>query len=52
MLHNPSHLEAVSPVANGKAKAKQDNIHQTKQDTDSQKKVLSVHLHGDAAFTG
>ena len=48
MLHNPSHLEAVSPVANGKTKAKQDLINNNK----SQEKVLSVHLHGDAAYSG
>ncbi|PQO22175.1 2-oxoglutarate dehydrogenase E1 component [Rhodobacteraceae bacterium WD3A24] len=44
---NPSHLEAVNPVVLGKARAKQDQH----EDTD-RTKVLSVLLHGDAAFAG
>ncbi|WP_372893367.1 2-oxoglutarate dehydrogenase E1 component [Rhodosalinus sp.] len=44
---NPSHLEAVNPVVLGKARAKQDQRH----DAD-RKEVLSVLLHGDAAFAG
>jgi len=44
---NPSHLEAVNPVVNGKARAKQDQL----GDTD-RTKVMSVLLHGDAAFAG
>lgn len=46
---NPSHLEAVDPVVVGKAKAKQI------QRGDGQKgeeEVLSLLLHGDAAFAG
>ncbi|MCE8469010.1 2-oxoglutarate dehydrogenase E1 component, partial [Rhodovulum sulfidophilum] len=44
---NPSHLEAVNPVVLGKTRAKQAqmNDHDRKQ-------VLSVLLHGDAAFAG
>ncbi|SIS66846.1 2-oxoglutarate dehydrogenase E1 component [Phaeovulum vinaykumarii] len=44
---NPSHLEAVNPVVLGKARAKQDQLgdHERHQ-------VLSVLLHGDAAFAG
>lgn len=44
---NPSHLEAVNPVVNGKARAKQAQL----QDTE-RRQVLSVLLHGDAAFAG
>jgi 2-oxoglutarate dehydrogenase E1 component len=44
---NPSHLEAVNPVVIGKARAKQDQL----GDTD-RTKVMSVLLHGDAAFAG
>ncbi|MEP4036838.1 2-oxoglutarate dehydrogenase E1 component [Pseudophaeobacter sp.] len=44
---NPSHLEAVNPVVLGKVRAKQDQ----KNDTD-RTKVLSILLHGDAAFAG
>ena len=44
---NPSHLEAVNPVVIGKVRAKQDLL----GDTD-RVKVLSILLHGDAAFAG
>ena len=44
---NPSHLEAVNPVVNGKARAKQAQF----GDAD-RTQVLSVILHGDAAFAG
>jgi 2-oxoglutarate dehydrogenase E1 component len=44
---NPSHLEAVNPVVIGKVRAKQDQL----GDTD-RTKVLSILLHGDAAFAG
>ena len=44
---NPSHLEAVNPVVIGKVRAKQEQ----KQDKD-RSKVLSLLLHGDAAFAG
>ncbi|AZQ68961.1 2-oxoglutarate dehydrogenase E1 component [Silicimonas algicola] len=44
---NPSHLEAVNPVVLGKARAKQDQLHDTKRT-----QVLPILLHGDAAFAG
>ena len=44
---NPSHLEAVNPVVIGKVRAKQDQLN----DVD-RTKVLSILLHGDAAFAG
>jgi 2-oxoglutarate dehydrogenase E1 component len=44
---NPSHLEAVNPVALGKSRAKQDQLN----DTD-RSKVLTILYHGDAAFAG
>lgn len=47
VVANPSHLEAVDPVVQGKARAEQfyrgDN---------EGKKVMSLLLHGDAAFCG
>ncbi|KAF9578818.1 hypothetical protein BGW38_005199, partial [Lunasporangiospora selenospora] len=53
MLHNPSHLEAVNPVAMGKARAKQmDLIANASPDCQLGDKVMCVQLHGDAAFTG
>jgi 2-oxoglutarate decarboxylase len=47
LASNPSHLEAVDPVAEGMARAWQDGTHQ--QD---RSKVLPLLLHGDAAFAG
>ena len=45
---NPSHLEAVDPVVEGMARARQRIV----GDTDTRKKVLPVLIHGDAAFAG
>lgn len=47
LCFNPSHLEAVAPVALGRVRAKQDR----KQDHDHSK-VMTVLIHGDAAFIG
>jgi len=44
---NPSHLEAVNPVCLGKARAKQDQLSDAER-----RKVLTILLHGDAAFAG
>jgi 2-oxoglutarate dehydrogenase E1 component len=44
---NPSHLEIVNPVVEGKARARQ----RIRGDAD-RTKVLPVLLHGDAAFAG
>ncbi|NIR60457.1 MAG: 2-oxoglutarate dehydrogenase E1 component, partial [Gammaproteobacteria bacterium] len=44
---NPSHLEAVNPVVEGKTRAKQ-----TQRGDTERKKVMSLLLHGDAAFAG
>ena len=45
---NPSHLEAVNPVMEGIARAKQDLLNRG-QDMHT---VMPVLLHGDAAFAG
>lgn len=45
---NPSHLEAVDPVVQGKARARQ----RLRQDTAERKRVLPLLIHGDAAFAG
>ncbi len=45
---NPSHLEAVDPVALGVARAKQ----RLRDDTEKREKVLPLIIHGDAAFSG
>ncbi len=43
---NPSHLEAVDPVVQGKTRA----IQRICDDTKERKKVLPILIHGDAAF--
>lgn len=47
LVSNPSHLEAVDPVVEGIARARQDPLA-----ADGEKTVLPVLLHGDAAFAG
>uniref|UniRef100_A0A8C8ZCK1 2-oxoglutarate dehydrogenase-like, mitochondrial n=1 Tax=Prolemur simus TaxID=1328070 RepID=A0A8C8ZCK1_PROSS len=47
LVANPSHLEAVDPVVQGKTKAEQFY----RGDTHG-KKVMSILVHGDAAFAG
>jgi 2-oxoglutarate dehydrogenase E1 component len=48
---NPSHLEAVNPVVEGKARARQRMIGDDGSKTD-RKVVLPLLIHGDAAFAG
>ena len=51
---NPSHLEAVNPVVEGMARARQDELRdgqgKTRQETYDH--ILPLLLHGDAAFAG
>src|SRR5262249_7461250 len=47
LVSNPSHLEAVDPVALGRARAKQ--IHARENGV---RQVMPVIMHGDAAFAG
>ena len=47
LVSNPSHLEAVDPVAMGRAYAKQ-----MRYGTDGRDRVLPIIIHGDAAFAG
>jgi 2-oxoglutarate decarboxylase len=44
---NPSHLEAVDPVVEGMARAKQDAINDPEAFS-----ILPILMHGDAAFAG
>jgi 2-oxoglutarate dehydrogenase E1 component len=44
---NPSHLEAVDPVVEGRARAKQTRVGDIEGET-----ILPVLIHGDAAFAG
>jgi 2-oxoglutarate dehydrogenase E1 component len=48
---NPSHLEAVNAVVEGKARARQRVIGDDGVSTD-RKRVLPILIHGDAAFAG
>ncbi|TAN22587.1 MAG: multifunctional oxoglutarate decarboxylase/oxoglutarate dehydrogenase thiamine pyrophosphate-binding subunit/dihydrolipoyllysine-residue succinyltransferase subunit [Actinomycetota bacterium] len=47
LASNPSHLEAVDPVVEGMARAKQDIIRDRQHFS-----VLPLLIHGDAAFAG
>jgi 2-oxoglutarate dehydrogenase E1 component len=47
LVSNPSHLEAVDPVALGRARAKQSRLGH-----DGKSKVLPILMHGDSAFAG
>ena len=47
LASNPSHLEAVNPVVEGKARARQDRI-----DGDGGQQIVPLLIHGDAAFAG
>ena len=46
LAHNPSHLESVSPVVCGIARALQD-----RKSGDSHRSVMPVLIHGDASFS-
>ncbi|RKP28148.1 thiamine diphosphate-binding protein [Syncephalis pseudoplumigaleata] len=50
LMNNPSHLEAVNPVALGKARAKQMALYDTNTDANCQlgDRVMCVQVHGDA----
>jgi 2-oxoglutarate dehydrogenase E1 component len=47
LTFNPSHLEAITPVVQGRVRGKQDAIGDRSGD-----RVVGVTLHGDAAFAG
>ncbi len=47
LASNPSHLEAVNPVVEGMARAKQDLLNRGEEAP-----VLPILIHGDAAFAG
>jgi 2-oxoglutarate dehydrogenase E1 component len=56
LVSNPSHLEAVDPVAVGRARAKQTR-HGLRgpyvdRSRETQNKVVPIVMHGDAAFAG
>ncbi len=47
LMNNPSHLEAVDPVAAGFARGRQELLPDAER-----RRVLTLLLHGDAAFAG
>ena len=47
LAFNPSHLEAVDPVVEGRARARQD-----RRGGEAYRNVMPVLMHGDAAFAG
>jgi 2-oxoglutarate dehydrogenase E1 component len=47
LVSNPSHLEAVDPVALGRTRAKQVHV-----GDNARNRVVPVIMHGDAAFAG
>ena len=55
LLPNPSHLEAINPVAQGRVRAEQQLLasKSSSLSVDEQRRaVLCVQVHGDAAFSG
>jgi 2-oxoglutarate dehydrogenase E1 component len=47
LVSNPSHLEAVYPVALGRTRARQE-----REGDDARRRIMAIVLHGDAAFAG
>jgi 2-oxoglutarate dehydrogenase E1 component len=47
LAFNPSHLEAVNPVVEGRVRAKQDRTRDAERS-----RVVPLLIHGDAAFSG
>ncbi|KAG9489910.1 hypothetical protein GDO78_005691 [Eleutherodactylus coqui] len=56
LLPNPSHLEAINPVAVGKTRARQQSLLEGDYSSDSSAqpgdKVVCLQVHGDASFSG
>jgi 2-oxoglutarate dehydrogenase E1 component len=56
LVSNPSHLEAVDPVAIGRSRAKQTRYGlrgaYIDRSPETQNKVVPIVMHGDAAFAG
>ncbi|XP_044047758.1 probable 2-oxoglutarate dehydrogenase E1 component DHKTD1, mitochondrial [Siniperca chuatsi] len=56
MLPNPSHLEAINPVAQGKTRARQqlrkEGDYSPKDNAQPGDQVICLQVHGDGSFTG
>ncbi|RMD76982.1 MAG: 2-oxoglutarate dehydrogenase E1 component, partial [Chloroflexi bacterium] len=49
---NPSHLEFINPVVEGRARAAQERRHRPGFPEEDEKESLAILIHGDAAFPG
>lgn len=56
MLPNPSHLEAINPVAQGKTRARQqlrqEGDYSPEENAQPGDQVVCLQVHGDGSFTG
>ncbi|XP_018540031.2 LOW QUALITY PROTEIN: 2-oxoadipate dehydrogenase complex component E1 [Lates calcarifer] len=56
MLPNPSHLEAINPVAQGKTRARQqlrkEGDYSPEENAQPGDQVICLQVHGDGSFTG
>ncbi|XP_013872590.1 2-oxoadipate dehydrogenase complex component E1 [Austrofundulus limnaeus] len=56
LLPNPSHLEAINPVAQGKARARQqlrkEGDYSPEENAQPGDQVVCLQIHGDGSFTG
>lgn len=56
MLPNPSHLEAINPVAQGKTRARQqlrqEGDYSPEESAQPGDQVICLQVHGDGSFTG
>ncbi|MEY8751094.1 2-oxoglutarate dehydrogenase E1 component [Alkalicoccobacillus gibsonii] len=52
LANNPSHLEFVSPIVEGYARAAQEDRSEKGQPKQDVSKALAILIHGDAAFPG
>src|SRR5262249_27177917 len=52
LTFNPSHLEFVNPVVEGRVRAKQERIERTHPGANARGRVMPILIHGDAAFIG
>ena len=52
LCFNPSHLEFINPIAQGRTRAKQDRAGDTRVGGEGGERGLTLLIHGDAAFIG